>query len=269
MSAALQQCWDPDAGYFGYATHDTDGAFTGLLRDDKGFNLNMGIDGVYPLVAGSCTSAQSDVLLDRLFSPDRLWTRIGISTVDQSAPYFDLNGYWNGQVWIVHQWFLFKAMLDLGRPELARRIAEAVLEVWSAESERTYNTWEHFSIATGRGNGWHQFGGLSAPVLNFFAVYHRLGNLTTGFDTRVLKSGIHADGSTLTADLLSLPTATGTASVVATLAPGYRYEVLIDGHPTRVDQTENGIVHITWTDRRVSQHRLGLSERSLHVRPIP
>lgn len=268
MSSAVQQCWDPDAGYFGYARHTSDGTFAGLLRDDDGVNLNMGLDGVYPLVAGACAPSHIEALLEKLFDPDHLWTDIGLSTVDRSAPYFDLNGYWNGQVWVAHQWFLFKAMLDLGRAELAQRIADSVLKVWAAESERTYNTWEHFSIATGRGNGWHQFGGLSAPVLKLFAAYHRSGRITTGFDTRVLHSSSDEAGTRMRAELLSLPAATGEASAVVALAPGYRYEAFIDGEPVDVDEPEEGVVHLTWPSPCTTEGPLAVTRCLLEVRPI-
>lgn len=268
MSSAVQQCWDPEAGYFGYARHTSEGAFAGILRDDDGVNLNMGLDGVYPLVAGVCAPSHIESLLEKLYSPDHLWTDIGFSTVDRSAPYFTRDGYWNGQVWVAHQWFLFKAMLDLGRAELAGRIAEAVLEVWAAETQRTYNTWEHFSIATGRGNGWHQFGGLSAPVLKLFAAYHRTGTLTTGFDTRILHSSGDDAGTWATADMLSLPSATGTASAVLALAPGLRYEAFVDGEPVRLEEPEEGTVHITWSASRKAEHPLAVARRFLQVSPI-
>lgn len=267
MTAAVQQCWDPDSGYFGYAVHDADGAASGLLRDENGVNLNCGLDGAYPLVAGACTSEQAEALLTKLFSPEHLWTDVGISAVDRSAPYFREDGYWNGQVWIAHQWFLFRSMFDLGRPDLARRIADAVLRGWGSESERTYNSWEHFSVTTGRGGGWHQFGGLSSPVLNLFASYHRPGALTTGFGTRILSAASDAEAGTLTADLLSTTGVLGAASAVVAMAPGRRYDVLIDGEHALCEEPEDGLLHITWSDPSDSRPTLEPVARSLQVRP--
>ncbi|MDN5686772.1 MAG: hypothetical protein L0G94_08840 [Brachybacterium sp.] len=268
MTYAIQHCWDPEAGYFGYAMHDDTGTVTGLLRDEDGVNLNQGIDGISPLIAGACTPEQAATLLNRVLSQHRLWTDVGISTVDRSAPYYSAEGYWNGQVWVAHQWFLFRAMLDLGRPEDAYRIATAVLDAWTLESERTYDSWEHISIITGRGGGWHQFGGLSAPLLSLFAALHRRGTLTTGFDTRVLGCEFDNGGTCLTARLIGFSSLTGTAAAIAVMEPGHRYEALIDGEPIHLKQTEAGPVQLTWTSDQGSRSPLSIGLRTLEVRPI-
>jgi hypothetical protein len=46
---------------------------------------------------------------------------------------------------------------------------------------------EHFLIQTGQGVGTYQFGGLSSPVLSWFAAYFRPGTLTGGLDCWVLE----------------------------------------------------------------------------------
>jgi len=247
IGAAVQQCWDPVAGYFGYGLHDDEGALTGVLRADDGSNLNMGLDGASPLVAGICDEEQRAALLTHLFSATHLWSDVGLSTVDQSASYFSLDGYWNGSVWMAHQWFFFKAMLDLGRPDLARRIASTALEVWTRETDRTHRCWEHFSVATGRGGGWHAFGGLSAPVLNFFAALHRPGNLTCGLDTWALDRQFSPARDGVRARLFTVPgRTTDVASIIACLQPGRNYRAQIDGEPIDCDGVDDGVVHLTW-----------------------
>ena len=185
-SEALQKhSWDPQAGYFSYVLHNEQGEATGILRHESGANFNLGQDGVMPLLAGICTPAQVQTLLGHLQSPQRLWSRIGLSTVDQSAAYYRHDGYWNGAVWMPHQWFLWKTMLDLGQADFAFQIARTALDLWKAEVDESYNCFEHFLIESGRGAGWHQFSALSSPVLAWFAAYYRPGRLTTGFDTWV------------------------------------------------------------------------------------
>ena len=267
FSGVIQQCWDREVGYFGYATHDSEGQVNGVLRDDNGVNLNMSLDGVSPLIAGACTVEQTGILLDRIFDPARMWTDIGVSSVDQSAPYFSLNGYWNGSVWMAHQWFLFKALLDIGRPELAYRIASTALNVWSTEGDRTYNCWEHFQIATGRGGGWHQFGALSAPVLRFFASYHQLGTVTAGLDTRILQARVGVDNTEADLVLKSLPnTGSQRASLVACLAAGVEYVALMDGQPVEVQEVDDGVVHVIWDSHRPAS-MAQLPPRHLSISP--
>src|SRR5690606_28356712 len=107
----------------------------------------------------------------------RMWTPLGLSVVDQSADYFSREGYWNGAVWFPHQWFVWKTMLDLGKGDFAYRIAETALNLYKKEVDSTYNCYEMFRLQTGRGNGWHQFSGLSSPVLNWFAAYYKPGTI--------------------------------------------------------------------------------------------
>ena len=194
FTQALQEyAWDPQAGYFSYLLHDKQGKPQNFFRHENGENYNMGLDGASPLFAGACTPDQQQLLWQRLADPDRLWCPCGLSTVDQSAPYYSKEGYWNGAVWMPYQWFFFKAALDAGRGEFAWRIADTALELWRKETERSYHCFEHFMIQSGRGAGWHQFGGLSAPVTQWFASYYRPGTVTTGFDTYLRKAEFGPD----------------------------------------------------------------------------
>src|SRR6185312_13209608 len=183
LSSSLQKySWDATSGYFGYVLHNANGEPTGILRDETGANYNMGLDGVYPLVAGICSRDQEEAILERLFSEKHLWMDIGITTVDRSAPYYSTSGYWNGTVWLAHQWFFWKTMLDLGRANLAHRIAQTGLELWKKATDSTYNCWEHFVSREPFGAGWHQFTSLSSPTLSWFAALYTPGRLTCGFD---------------------------------------------------------------------------------------
>ena len=202
FSQALQAyAWDEDSGYFGYVRDQAEGESPAILRHASGQNFNQGLDGVSPLVAGICTPEQEERLLSHLFSPEHLWTPLGLSTVDQSAPYYRTDGYWNGAVWMSHQWFLWKALLDMGRADRAHRIAATALRVWKQEVESSYNCFEHFLIETGRGAGWHHFGGLSSPVLNWYSAYHLPGHLSTGLDVWTESLHFSDDHTSLMTDL--------------------------------------------------------------------
>ena len=97
-TACKNYSWDEESGYFGYVVHDSLGNATDIFRYKDQSNFNKGLDGVTPLVAGICSPAQVGRLMEHLFSPDELWTKVGLSTVDQSAPYYKEDGYWNGAV---------------------------------------------------------------------------------------------------------------------------------------------------------------------------
>lgn len=244
FTEAIQKyCWDEEAGYFSYVIHDDDGKPYDILRDENGINYNMGLDGVYPLIAGICSMEQKERLLYSLTSDKHMWTDIGISTVDKSAPYFKLDGYWNGAVWMPHQWFVWKTMLDIGRGDFAYKIAKTALDVWEREVSRSYHCFEHFIIQSDRGAGWHQFGGLSSPVLCWFDAYFRPGTLTCGFDVWIEEKEFSACNESLTAKLKYF----GNESkihVIAVMNPDYKYCVKWNGVKADYKEILPGVLQI-------------------------
>ncbi|RZM04482.1 MAG: glycoside hydrolase, partial [Pedobacter sp.] len=191
FSIALQRySWNAKSGYFSYVNHDAKGNPIGSFTDQAGNDYNMGLDGAYPLIAGICTEEQETTLLEKIFSSKHLWTPSGLGVVDQSAPYYRKDGYWNGSVWMPHQWFIWKTMLDLGKPALAMKIAKTGLDVFSKETDYSYYTFEHYLSDSGRGAGWHQFSGLTSPVLGWYNAYYKRGTITTGFEILLEKSRV-------------------------------------------------------------------------------
>ena len=246
FSDALQKdSWDERAGYFSYVLHDKDKNPSGHLKHSSGQDFNMGLDGVYPLVAGICTPQQEKVLLDKIFSPKHLWTPSGIGAVDQSAPYYREDGYWNGAVWMPHQWFLWKTMLDLGRSDLAFQIANKGLDVYSREADATYQTYEHFLAQTGRGAGWHQFSALSTPILSWFSAYYKPGTVTTGFEIWLEEQSFNPDCSSFQATLaFDDATASHSRDMVVCMNPSNRYEVTFNGQEVAAKSLYKGLLTI-------------------------
>jgi len=245
-NALLKYSWDAESRYFGWVEHDGDGNATGILRYSDGTNYNKGLDGIYPLLAGITTDEQTEALIAHIFNPKEIWTPIGLSAVDQSAPYFRTDGYWNGAVWMPHQCNMWKSLLDVGRGDLARQIAITGLKVWEKECEESYHTFEHFIIASGRGAGWHQFTGISSPVLAWFTSYYKLGRVTTGFEIWLSNEKMNDDFSgyeaTLTFDDSSLP---HERCLLICLDPNNDYQATFGGKPVKVSDPEKGQLQIT------------------------
>ena len=197
FSGALQaHSWDEDEGVFSYVSHDEAGRPAGFFRHaESGRNFNLGLDGVMPLVAGVATAAQRERLLELIFDPRRLWTPLGVTAVDQSAPYHDAHGYWNGTVWLPYQWVLWKTMLDLGESGRADQIATAASRLWAESVAETGRCHEHFVVATRQGAGWHHFGGLSAPALGFYDALRTPGRLTCGLGMVLEEERVEAGGA--------------------------------------------------------------------------
>lgn len=248
LSSALQNySWDKKSGYYGYVLHDDAGNPTGILRHSSGANFNMGLDGVSPLVAGICNAEQEKALLERIFSPEQMWTEAGITSVSKSAPYYSPDGYWNGNVWLAHQWFLWKTMLDLGRGDLAVRIAETGLKTWKRSTDRTYQCYEHFRDKDGMGAGWPQFPTLSSPVLPWFTSMYSPGRLTAGFDVWIESCQFDAAFHSLDARLTSAGSAGRPFSLLATMAPGGEYKVFWNGNPVTAKKLQDGLLQIELT----------------------
>ncbi|MBQ3070623.1 MAG: glycoside hydrolase [Tidjanibacter sp.] len=245
-AAILTHAWDEESGYFSYVMHNEEGTPTGLYRAADGSNFNQGLDGVSPLVAGICTPEQTTRLVDNIFSPKHLWTSVGISTVDQSASYYDHAGYWNGSVWIPHQMMLWKAMLDNNLTDKAHQIAFTALKAWNVECSESYNSPEHFIISSGRGAGWHNFSGLSSPMACWYHSYFCKGTLTTGFDVGVENGVFSAEESHYTATVRFDKDAVGKkVAIVACLNPDHTYQATLNGKPLHTESPYPGLLYVS------------------------
>ncbi len=246
-SNALQKhSWDEASGYFGYVTHDNHGKATGILKHTSGANFNMGLDGISPLIAGICNPQQTGRILEHIFSKEHLWTEQGITAIDQSAPYYNKDGYWNGRVWMPHQWFLWKALLDVAEPQKAILVAQTALNVWKRETEDSYNCWENFSVETGNGGGWHQFGALSSPVLNWFSSLYKPGTITHGFDIWPVSQVFSADQSGFKGAFKLFSGAAGRPfSMLVCLNDQHDYTASYNGRALRLTKVLDGLYTFT------------------------
>jgi hypothetical protein len=242
--ALHKHAWDSESGYFSYVIHDDRGLPVDVLRHESGRNFNMGMDGVAPLIAGACSPDQTQRLLGHLQAGQELWTPIGLTTVDQSAPYYRKDGYWNGAVWFPHQWFIWKTLLDLGEAERAFTIADTALNVWKNEVNETYHCFEHFLVASRRGAGWHQFSALTSPILAWFAAYYRPGRLTTGFDAWISHQEFSPDATSLKAEIHLTGQRNGSAVALATMNPAKKYCARWQGKPVPTTEASSGTVQV-------------------------
>lgn len=243
-TALRRQAWDEACGYFSYVLHNDAKEPVGIFRTQDGVNLNRGMDGIYPLIAGACTTAQQQRLLAHLKSPDEMWSPVGISAVDQSAPYYKPNGYWSGNVWFSHQWFLWKTMLDLHEPAFAFQIADTALKVWAREVDHSYYTFEMIHIETGRGGWFHHFGGLSAPVNIWMNAYYKPGTFTAGLDVWTDAQVWDASFTSLKAQLRYYGTQ-ASYTVLAVLDDRWAYDCYVNGTPTSPLERVKGAYELT------------------------
>ena len=245
VTNALQKySWDEECGYFSYVIHDENGNAKEQYRNAKGENLNKTMDGIYPIIAGAVTESQKERILSHLKSDDEMFSPVGISAVDKTASYYITNGYWNGNVWLSHQWFVWKTMLDLGETDFAFRIAKTALDAWKREVEYSYYTFEMFNITSGRGGWFHNFGGLSTPVNIWTNAYYKPGTFTSGFDVMVLNNNFNEDKTEFKCKLKYYGK-NRKYSVIAVMSDTFDYSVTVNGKNADYTLRDNGIVEIT------------------------
>lgn len=136
-------------------------------------------------------------------------------------------------------------MLDLGQADFAWQIARTALDLWKGETELTYHSFEHFMIETGRGGGWHSFGGLDCPVLYWFGTYFRPGRLTGGYDMLITEMDFAPDHSRLRAGLRTYGEEDKPMSLVATMQPGRQYQVTWNDQPVKTAEIFPGVLSLT------------------------
>lgn len=253
-AGALQTyAWDEESGYFGYVVHDADKNPVGIFKTAEGENLSKGMDGIYPLIAGICTKEQEERLIAHIFSEKEMFSEVGISAVDMSASYYQQNGYWNGNVWFAHQWFIWKTMLDMGRGREAFAIAQTALDAWKREVDHSYYTFEMLNIATGRGGWFHQFGGLSAPVNIWANAYYGSGTVTCGFEMWIHEQFYDEKTDEIRLTVTNHGERPGILLAVTGVkrensgegASGAGVKVLLDGAPVSVCRRTEGAVEVT------------------------
>ena len=246
ISKALQTySWDEECGYFSYVLHDENGNPTAQYRTAQGENLNKTMDGIYPIVAGAVTKAQRDRILSHLKNENEMFSPVGISAVDRSASYYITNGYWNGNVWFAHQWFVWKTMLDLGETDFAFKIAQTALNAWKREVEYSYYTFEMLNITSGRGGWFHNFGGLSTPINIWTNAYFKPGTLTTGLDTMVLNNRFNEDKTEFECNLKYYGDNEKYAVLVVMNDQKESYHATVNGEKTDVFMRDKGIAELT------------------------
>ena len=235
--------WDEESGYFGYTMYDKDKNKPYIMKTPDGENWDKGFDGIYPLIAGAVEGERKQRLIEHIKNPNEMWSNAGVSAVDMSASYYFDDGYWNGNVWMSHQWFVWKTMLDNGDTDFAFEIANRALEMWREETDFTYFTYECFGIQTRRGGWFHNFGGLSAPIVIWANAYYKPGTVTTGLDVWTDYQRVNEDGGEISFKYFGN---SDKYSIIVTLSDKNSYIATLDGNPIDFSERVGGCLEFTF-----------------------
>lgn len=251
--------WDEKSGYYSYVLHDENYEPTKIFTTDTGENLNKGLDGIYPIIAGACDENQKSKIISHLTSEKEMHSPFGISAVDMSAEYYKVNGYWNGNIWFPHQWFIFKSMLDLGEKDIARDIAHMALDIWKREVDDTYYTFEMVNTVTGCGGWFHNFGGLSTPINMWVKAYYSPGTVNTGFDTYLENVSFSGD-KTLAEISFTYYGQNSKFNLLTVMAEGKNYTATLDGKDISFNNV-SGCLEFTLESDYKQTHTLIIKEQ--------
>jgi hypothetical protein len=191
--------WDEKSGLYGWLCRTENGVEPVIMDGCAG---DRSACAFLPLFAGQ--TAHKDRLIQQMIDPSRFLTPFGISSVDMSAPSYNPHGYWNGGIWPVMQWYIWRGLLESGKPFLARQVAETILRTWQIFFEKEHYLGEHFMITPEQMNGAPNFGGLSAVLLPMHAAYFTAYHVTACYDVIVLKKSADCEKDTLSL-LISSP----------------------------------------------------------------
>jgi len=178
-----RRMWDAASGLYGWLCRNEQGLVEPVVMD--GCAGDRSACAFLPLFAGLTT--HKDRLVRQMRDTTRFNTPYGISSVDMAAPSFNPRGYWNGAVWPVMQWYIWRGLLEAGEPAMARRVAETILTTWQNSLSQEHYLGEHFALMHARMSGAPNFGGLSAVLLPMHAAYFTPGHVTTVYDVVVLR----------------------------------------------------------------------------------
>ncbi|MDN3358653.1 hypothetical protein [Actinomadura sp. DC4] len=152
--ALLARLWDEDLGTF-------------VARDARTGECATAVTvaGFVPLLDPWLPAAVRRRLIDLLVSPAFLGgCRYPVPTYDLRSRDFEPHRYWRGPAWVNTNWLVWIGTLRAGRPDVARTVRAATLELIQRSGFR-----EYFDPLDGSGRGAHDFSWSAALTLNMLA----------------------------------------------------------------------------------------------------
>lgn len=137
--------WDPQDGFFYNLARDS-----GTFATKDNVNLKRKeIIGFLPMWAGVASKEQAARLVQHLTNPESFWRKFGVPTLAADDPYY--NPYvtrccqWNGAVWLLWDYLVFRGLLDYGYREEAEELAHRVMDGVLFQLRNNHRFWESYS----------------------------------------------------------------------------------------------------------------------------
>jgi hypothetical protein len=155
--------------------------------------------GLLPLIAGADmqTAEQRAAMLQTLTDPETFWSPGGLRSVSKASPlYWGANGA-NGATRFGLNWLFWKALLDGGETDMARKLASNLLQAYEKAQTTGGQCPEWLDGDTGAGGGTGDFAGDASALLPMWAAYHQPGTATGGWNVNLLDNSYDRGRDTL------------------------------------------------------------------------
>ncbi len=133
--------WDDSTNFY-YNVNKNNQSFTFKTNNDLKIKE---IIGFLPLWAGIPDKERADKLIKSMLNKDEFWRKFGIPTLTAKDDYYNPIGYWNGPIWIQWQYLIFRGLLDYGYKEIAKELAEKVIDNVINQLKVDHYFWEFYS----------------------------------------------------------------------------------------------------------------------------
>lgn len=143
--------------------------------------------GLLPFITGSAISPEHRAaLLKHLTDPATFWSEFGVRSVSKASPQYRAFEARYGGIHFQFNWMLWKALLDFGEVETARKLADNLLLAYTRAFETTGGCPEWLDGDTGVGCGADDYTGESGALFSLFHAYRTPGTVTTGWDINLI-----------------------------------------------------------------------------------
>lgn len=133
--------WDDETEFY-YNVNKINQLFTFKNKDDLKIKE---IIGFLPMWAGVASKEQVEKLIKSLTNKDEFWRRFGVPTLSAKDDYYNPISYWNGPIWVQWQYLIFRGLIDYGYKELAKELAEKVIDNIINQLKVDHYFWEFYS----------------------------------------------------------------------------------------------------------------------------
>jgi len=133
--------WDDSTNFY-YNVNKNNQSFTFKTNNDLKIKE---IIGFLPLWAGIPDMERADKLMKSMLNKDEFWRKFGIPTLSAKDDYYNPIGYWNGPIWVQWQYLIFRGLLDYGYKEIAKELAEKVIDNVINQLKVDHYFWEFYS----------------------------------------------------------------------------------------------------------------------------